>query len=159
MEKIYEKIPGLGTGRGGLQLAMRSRMYRGPDHLLIVQSTGYTEEYKRVFFRDIRYVEVRETQGQLVSTIVSGVLTSGLAFLYFAHEIPIIGIILICAPFAVWFILNLVWGPTVVCHISTNVQTLKLPTPRRRKQVGVLIDFLREQTAAFEPIENAQPSV
>jgi hypothetical protein len=152
MAKTYEKIPGLGSGRGGLQVAVRSRMYRGPDHLLIVQSTGYTEEYKRIFYRDIRYVEVRPTQGQVIGGVISGLLTALLALLYFVPSMPVVAVILICSPFLVWFIINLVRGPTVECFISTNVQTLKMPTPRRRKKVDALINFLREQTAAFEPV-------
>lgn len=66
---------------------------------------------------------------------------------------PTVGAILIVSPFLVWFIINLVLGPTVECYISTNVQTLKLPAPRRRKKVTALINFLREQTAAFSPVE------
>ena len=56
-------------------------------------------------------------------------------------------------PFYRWFLVDLVHGPDCQCYISTNVQTLKIPTPRRRKKVDMLIDFLREQTAAFQPVE------
>ena len=157
MDKIYDKIPGLGTGRGSFQVGIRSRLYRAPDHLLIIQSSGFTEDYKRIFFRDIRYVEVRKTQAQLINAIVSAVLTVLIGLLYFA-TVPWGLVIVFCFPFAIWFLANIVWGPTVECCISTNVQTLKLSTPRRRKKVPVLINFLREQTAAFQPVETTQPA-
>jgi hypothetical protein len=149
MAKVYDKIPGLGSGRGGLQVAMRTRLYRGPDHLLIVQSTGYTEEYKRVFFRDIRYVEVRHTNGQTVQAIVLMVIAMLISLLYFA-TVPVVAVVLLASPFVIWFVLNLVWGPTCACFVSTNVQTLQLPTPRRLKKVAQFVAFLREQTATFD---------
>jgi hypothetical protein len=157
MATTYDKIPGLGSGRGGLQFAVRSRMYRGLDHLLVVQSTGYTEDYRRIFYRDIRYVEVRKSQGQLIHGIISAVLTLLVALTYFM-TVPWGLVIVFCFPFVIWFLANIVWGPTVECYVSTNVQTLRIPTPRRRKKVTVLIDFLREQTAAFEPVETTQPA-
>jgi len=156
MAKFYQKIPGIGTGRGGFQIASRSRIFAAPDHLLVVQSTGFTEEYKRIFFRDIRYVEVRKTNGHVHIAVISAVLTLLLALLYFA-DIPVIVVALFCAPFLAWFIINLVLGPICECYISTNVQTLKLPTPRRMKKVSKLIEFLRAQTAAFDSVDASQP--
>ena len=149
MAKIYQKIPGIGTGRGSFQIASRSRVYAAPDHLLVVQSTGYTEEYKRLFFRDILYIDVRKTNSQVIGAVVSAILTLLLALLYFA-KIPAIAVTLFCAPFLVWFIINLFRGPTCVCYISTNVQTLKLPAPRRMKKVATMVGFLRARMAAFD---------
>jgi hypothetical protein len=157
MAKIYQKIPGLGSGRGSFQVAMRSRMYRGSDHLLIVQSTGYTEDYKRIFYRDIRYVEVRKTQTQVVIGIVSALITLLLAMLLF-FNVPAIAVVLFCAPFFIWFTVNLSLGPTCECYVATNVQTLKIPAPRRLRKVTVLITFLRAQTAAFDSAETPQPA-
>jgi hypothetical protein len=156
MAKIYQKIPGIGTGRGSFQIATRSRVYTAPDHLLVVQSTGYTEEYKRLFFRDIRYVDVRKTNGQIRSAVISAILTLLLALLYFTG-IPVIAVAFFCAPFLIWFIINLFRGPTCECYIGTNVQTLKLPAPRRMKKVATLMEFLRAQTAAFDSVEARQP--
>jgi hypothetical protein len=156
MAKIYQKIPGIGTGRGSFQIASRSRVYTAPDHLLIVQSTGYTEEYKRIFFRDIRYIDVRKTNGQIWLAAISGVLTLLFFLLYFAH-VPGGLVAVFCFPFAIWFLANFLRGPTCECYISTNVQTLKLPAPRRVKKVATLIEFLRAQTAAFDSVDAPQP--
>jgi hypothetical protein len=155
MAKIYQKIPGIGTGRGSFQLASRARVFTAPDHLLVVQSTGYTEEYKRVFFRDIRSIDVRKTNGQVWLAVISGAMTLLIFLLYFAH-LPWGFVAVFCFPFAVWFLVNLLRGPTCECYISTNVQTLKLPAPRRVKKVATLIEFLHTQTAAFDSINAPQ---
>ena len=156
MATIYRKIPGLGTGRGGLQVAARSRLYTAADHLLVLQSTGYTEEYKRIFFRDIRCIDVHKTTMQQWSGVISGVLTLLIFLLYFIN-VPGGLVAVFCFPFVIWFTVNLRRGPTCECYISTHVQTLKLPTPRREKKVATLIAFLRTQAAAFAPADAPQP--
>jgi uncharacterized integral membrane protein len=136
---------------------MRSRMYRGTDHLLVVQSTGYTEDYKRIFYRDIRYVEVRRTQTQLFTGLVAALVPLLLAMLLL-FNVPKVAVVLFCSPFLIWFLVNLALGPTCECYIATNVQALKIPTPRRVRKVPVLIAFLRAQTAAFDSAETPQPA-
>jgi hypothetical protein len=159
MASIYKKIPGIGTGRGGgFQIASRSRLYAAPDHLLILMSTGYTEEYKRLFFRDIRSVEVRRTKAQLWGGLVSGFITVFCGLLYFAR-LPIVLVAFFCFIFGLWFVINLVRGPTCDCYASTNVQTLKLPAPRRVNKIATMIQYLRTQTAAFDSVEAPQPVV
>lgn len=158
MAKIYHSIPGLGTGRGSLQIALRTRLYQGPDHLLVVQSTGYTEEYKRIFYRDIRYVEVRLNKGQLWHTIISGGLVLFFLLLYYLN-VPAAVAVIFGLPCVVWLLLNLYRGPSCDCYINTSVQTLKIPTPRRTNKVVTLINFLRTQTASFDPAVTGQPLV
>jgi hypothetical protein len=156
MAKIYQKIRGIGTGRGSFQIASRSRVYTARDHLLVMQSTGYTEEYKRIFFRDVRSVEVRHTNGQFWNGLISAIITLLLSLTYFVY-VPRGLVAVFCFPFAVWFLANLLRGPTCECYINTNVQTLKLPAPRRVKKVAMLIEFLRAQTAAFDSADAPQP--
>jgi hypothetical protein len=145
MAKTYFPILGVGTGRFGLQLAMRSRIYQGPDHLLVIQSTGYTEEYKRIFYRDIRYVEVRPNQRRVVLGFVLAALIAAFALLLFVSLVA--GLILM-APFVIALVFHLVRGPTCDCYVTTGVQTLKVPTPRRRSKVARFIAFLREKAEA-----------
>ena len=145
MAKTYLPIPGVGTGRFGLQLALRSRIYQGPDHLLVIQSTGYTEEYKRIFYRDIRFVEIRPNQRRVVLGLVLAALIAAFALLLFVSLAA--GLILM-APFVIALVINLVRGPTCDCYVTTGVQTLKIPTPRRRSKVAAFIAFLREKAEA-----------
>ena len=154
-KKIYKKIPGVGTGMGSFQPAARARMLTAPDHLLIMQSTFFTEEYKRVFFRDIRYIDVQRTSGQEWMAVISAILTLLIALLYFVY-LPVIAVVIFCSPFALWVIINIYLGPTCKCQINTSVQTLQLPAPRRVKKVPPLIAYIRTQTAAFNSAPTPQ---
>src|SRR5208282_5380024 len=106
MAKTYNPIPQIGTGRFGFQVAIRSRLYAGPDHLLIVQSTGYTEEYKRVSYPDIRYLMVMRTQAQLWQGIISGAI---IILILISHlwGLPWIAVQLLGMPFLILFVANL----------------------------------------------------
>lgn len=150
MKGEYQKIKGLGTGRGSFQLAMRSRLYETGDHLLLVQSTGYTEEYKRVFYRDVRYVVARKDRGQIIHGIVSAAIFIGIWSLDLAG-LPFWVVICLSLPIAIWFMVNLIRGATCRTYISTDVQTLEVPTPRRMDKVPILIAFLNTKIAPGAP--------
>lgn len=157
MAKIYNAVPGIGSGRGNLQVAVRSRLYQGPDHLLIVQSTGYTEDYKRIFYQDIRTIEVKHNNRQFWSAIIAGAIVVFFLLLY-AWILPAIAAIILGAPFLIWLLVNLYRGATCDCYISTNVQRLKLPAPGRVNKVEVLINFLRSKAPAVELAGTGQPA-
>ena len=150
MKSVYKAIKGLGTGRGKLQIAMRVRLYGGPDHLLLVQSTGYTEEYKRVFYRDVRYVVVRETYGQTRQSFLSAVLFLATCLLYLA-PMPKVVVAILSLPFLVWLLWNWALGPACRVYVNTDVQTLELPTPRRLSRVPRLVAFLNTKISPEQP--------
>jgi hypothetical protein len=62
------------------------------------------------------------------------------------------------APFVIVFLVNLARGPACDCHVTTGVQTLKLPTPRRRDKVAAFIAFLREKAEAPAAAELSGPA-
>src|SRR4051794_11160105 len=47
--------------RFGLVSTGNGSLWLGPDHLLCIDSSGYTENYKRFYFRDIQALFIRET--------------------------------------------------------------------------------------------------
>jgi hypothetical protein len=156
MAKIYHPIPGIGSGRGGVQVAIRSRIYQGPDHLLVVQSTGYTEEYKRIFYRDLQYVEVRVNRKRFWQAMISGafVLLSVLLYVLLIYlKVSTVAAQILGLCFLIWFVVNLALGPTCDCFVRTSVQTLQIPAPGRMKKVPVLIAFLQTKIAALEPAQ------
>src|SRR5208283_5906459 len=57
----------------------RSSLWLGDDHLLFVECTGYTETYKRFYFRDIQAITIRKTTTHAVWNWITGVLTAGCA--------------------------------------------------------------------------------
>ena len=156
MAETYHPIPKIGTGRFGFQVAIRYRLYAGPDHLLIVQNTSYTEEYKRVSYPDIRYLMVMRTQAQLWQGIISAAII--LLILLSTHgRGPWIFTAILCIPFVIWFVVNLLLGPTCRCYLNTHVQTVQLPAPRRMKKVPVLRAFLLSQIPSSRLAGTEQP--
>lgn len=156
MAKTYHPIPKIGTGRFGFQLGMRTRLYAGPDHLLIVQNTGYTEEYKRVAYGDIRYLTAVQTHGQTRQGMVSGAI---ILFILLCRVwgLPWLAVGLIGAPFLIWFIANILLGPTCRCYLNTHVQTVQLPAPRRETKLPILLAFLKSQIPSSRLADAEQP--
>lgn len=61
----YRKLTRMKRGLGTM-----SQLALGPDHLLHVQSTGYTESYRRFYLRDIQAILVVHTARRLIWTAV-----------------------------------------------------------------------------------------
>jgi hypothetical protein len=142
MKRDYFAIPGLGSGGGSFRVAMRHRLYQGPDHLLLIQSTGFTDDYRRLYYRDIGCVVVRETQRRNILSVVL-IALMGLIFLLRLANAPWVVVLVPCVPLLILFVINLLRGPTCACYITTRVQTVEVPTPQRVSKVPRLIDFLR----------------
>ncbi len=155
MKKPYTPLPGLGTGRGSFQVGLRHRLYQATDHLLLVQSTGYTEEYRRIFYRDIRYVVIRRNQRYLwTSALMAAILL--IIFSLRLLSAPWLGLALFGVPFALILIVNLIRGPSCSCYLATQVQTIAVPTPQRLRKVPLLLDFLKTKVPS-PPGETADP--
>jgi hypothetical protein len=126
-EKIYRRLPGRGTN-----FYQYFRLYQGQDHLLLVISSGYYENYKRFFYRDIQSITLEKTG-------VRDLWTAVWAFLFFVFatftvfnsgpEAVVLGVM--AAVFMGLLLGNLALGPTCKCHIKTAVQTEHLPNFRR----------------------------
>src|SRR3989442_15680230 len=129
-EKVYRRLPGTEVG-----LLSYSRLWLGPDHLLLARTALFSEEYKRFYFRDIQAVVTRRTERREIlnvifafTAVVFGVLSvftdSGLR------------VFLLVMTGAVLFSLLVNWlrGPTCVCHLRTAVQTEEL-SPLKRFRV------------------------
>src|SRR5436853_630040 len=92
--KPYRRLPGTGYRRilpgwaivglffviGIFALMFRGRrnqLWQGEEHLLLVESDGYREYYKRFNYRDIQAVILRKT---IEGKLVNGVLTVIIVF-------------------------------------------------------------------------------
>ncbi len=112
----------------------RHRIYLCDDHLLLVGSDGFSENYRRFYLRDLQGLIVRRTSRRLWTNLVFG-LTAGLLLL--PVVIPgsptevIVGFgIIALVPLAV-VALNSVAGPTCSTVLQTAVQSTELPALRR----------------------------
>ncbi len=151
MKTEYQRIPGVGTGLWSFRIGIRHRLYQGADHLLLVQSTGYTEEYRRVFYRDIRYVVIRKSRNYIWNSVICLVLLLLGVIVIFSFPLAssIRGALLgvWCTPLVLILLTNLLRGPTCSCYLATTVQTVLLPTPKRMNKVSRLLEFLQGKTA------------
>jgi low affinity Fe/Cu permease len=111
----------------------------GADHLLLVDRMGFTESYKRFYFRDIQAVIIRKTNTATVGNCIMGLL----ALLFAAWALTVVNMTgritlwAICGCFGYFTLMNLLRGSTCVTHIKTAVQTELLPQwnrlPRARR--------------------------
>jgi hypothetical protein len=145
-DREYIKLTPL-RQRGGLAIVSshRSNLWLGKDHLLGVETEGYTESYKRFYFQDIQSITLRKTGRGWVLAIVTGLLTGFFAFVAAAVDPAeakwVFGIIAgVCA---IPFLLNFLYGPTCACELRTAVQTEEIPSLGRIRRARKVIARLR----------------
>jgi hypothetical protein len=116
-------------------------LWLGPDHLLLIESNGYTESYKRFYFRDIQAIIVSQTSARTIMNIVLGALAVALiAIGLIEGETSVITAFIIIAfiTCGIPIIINVLLGPACVCQIRTAVQTEDLPIRRVGKAQKIL---------------------
>lgn len=155
----------------------------GPDHLMIVLFEGYKERYRRIDYKDIQAITIRQTSAWiLVMILIALALVGGglLPMLSGTVEGLAIGGV-VTTIFVIVLVAHLIAGPSCKCRIVTAVQNRDLPHINRWKAAGRLLEELQveinrvqrrpvaaeaspdtgeptAQTAAAETIEPASPS-
>ena len=138
-QKAYRRLPGRKAG-----FLSYCRLWLGTDHLLLARTTGFSEEYKRFYFRDIQAVVTRRTERREIlsvvlafTAIVFGVLSvftdSGWRIFLFVMT----GTVLLA------LLVNWLRGPTCVCHLRTAVQTEELSPLKRFRVTRKVIERLK----------------
>jgi hypothetical protein len=152
--KLYRRLPGAASS-----LASYYRLYLGPDHLLQVEFAGFSEKYRRFYYRDIQAVLVQQTPlrrslGWLLGVpllLCLGAWPLALA----ASGIDLVGVIVVVsvatATFGIPFVLNLAAGPTCTCHVRTAVQFERLQAIRRLRTARRLIEQLKPAILEAQP--------
>jgi hypothetical protein len=156
-EKTYRRLPGRGTN-----LFQYFRLYEGKDHLLLVISSGYAENYKRFFYRDIQSITLERTPA---ATVWSGVWVFFFAVLFALTAASTggaaVGFGIAAGVFLVLLGGNLALGPTCKCHIKTAVQTEHLTNFRRlrttRKVLLRIEARIHEAQGVLGPAETQEP--
>ena len=144
--KEYRRLPGRGLRRIGPVAFWRTtnRLWLGSDHLLSSDSTGYTEEYRRFYFRDLQAIILRRTdRGRN--------WTAGLAFLTICFALagyalgPVGAAVLwsLAALLLLSLAINAARGPTCTCHLQTAVQFEELPALGRVRAARKALAQLR----------------
>jgi hypothetical protein len=122
-ETPYRRLPGKGRKSGFLSATSRVTLWLGQDHILQVETTGWEEEYKRFYFRDIQAIVVRRTARDRIWSGALGGMTFICLLGYFtaggglAITCAVVGIITL-----IGFLINYYLGPTCSCQLRTAVQ-------------------------------------
>ena len=129
-QPTYKKLSGRGRTWSG-----HARIWQGEDHLLLVLTSGYVENYRRFFFKDIQGIVVQRTHmGKTWNGIWGGLgLFLGLLALLVPDDVGKIVLACLAAPFVIGLVINLALGPTCACYIRTAVQTERVPAISRRR--------------------------
>src|ERR1044071_6582187 len=115
----YRKIRGTSAG-----LFEYTNLYAGPDHLLQVTSTGYSERYRRFYFRAIQSITVcKSGGGKVINGILGGLILLCAALALQVAAGAVVAFLLVALFFLLLLIVNLLRGPTCLCQIRTAVQT------------------------------------
>jgi hypothetical protein len=149
--KVYRRLPGRESG-----LLSYSRLWLGPDHLLLARTTFFSEEYKRFYFRDIQAIVMRKTRRHLfwgwMCAALFGLCIVVLFIGFFdmsgrsIQSSDIVGIIvtggsaLVCLFF---LYLNFVLGPGCICYVRTAVQIEELSPLKRFRTARKVIERLK----------------
>src|SRR2546426_12845537 len=116
--KQYRKLRGRGA-----TLTHYVKLFLGPDHLLQVFSTGFTETYKRFYFRDIQAITIRKTVvGKIINAILAGVVVILAVLALSTSQVAAVVLGSMAAFFACPLGINMAWGPTCACYLRTAVQ-------------------------------------
>ena len=148
----FRKLPG-----GGRGLARTSSYWLGSDYLLAVYVEGYLERYRRFYYRDIQAIVLRKTRRRALTCTALGLLTVGaLGSALTANGATRIALFVSGGLLLIAIIVNVVRGPTCVCHLRTAVQMEKLTGMNRlrtaRRAIALLTSRIdAAQAAAAEP--------
>jgi hypothetical protein len=128
--------------------AVRSSLWLGKDHVLGIDTTGYTESYKRFYFRDIQAITIQKTDRGRMFGLLFGVL-GGFSVLFGAVAVNARSVVvawilgILAAIFILSFFINLAFGPTSACQLRTAVQTEELPSLNRLRRARRVWNRLR----------------
>ncbi|MGD9158290.1 MAG: hypothetical protein PVG39_07790 [Desulfobacteraceae bacterium] len=141
-----------------------NRLYTGSDHLLSSTSHWFTEEYLRFYYSDIQAILTRKTiRGKVLNScflvmlviflLPSFLLSGGWAAFFLI--LAFLSIILL--------VVNLIKGPTSICHIQTPVQTARLEAIRRlngaEKAIAQIKTYIERSQGLLtqEDFQNVEP--
>ncbi|NIO10223.1 MAG: hypothetical protein GTO40_20345 [Deltaproteobacteria bacterium] len=153
-ETEYQSLPGSGirSGRFFAVAPTRSRLWLAKDHLLCVDNDHFTENYRRFYYKDIQAISIRKTyrwETWSILLVVLALLTAGLAHLLGDSTLlwTVEGV------FCVFLVINLLRGPSCMCHLYTQVHTEELSS------LGRLKNALRTREHLIPRIQSVQGSL
>lgn len=134
-------------GRGTIAMVMRCSLWLGDDHLLAVKSSGYTEDYTRVYLKDLKGIVAHRTKTWMVTNIILGILlilfSLGIISTDDIFSAGTITLMFLASPFLIGLLVNLLRGPTCKTSLLTPLGPVEIPAVGRNRKVARLIKELR----------------
>ena len=159
MSEIHYQRLARARARSTFAVAFQSRasLWLGPDHLLCVDSSGYSETYKRFYFRDIQAVTMQESKRRTVWNVILAVpvvvslagLLTNLSSTPMNNAAAIVWLIF-SVIFLVPLLTNNIFGTTCVCHLRTAVQIEELPSLCRVRKTRRVLEKIRSLIIAAQ---------
>jgi hypothetical protein len=160
---LYRRLPGSGISRKGGSLITITRtscrLWLGDDHLLQVESVGgYSESYKRFYFRDVQAIYLHKTNSWLIVNLVLGLFTGSFLLwtLMVKDHAGVIALGIITSVFGLFLLVNALRGPTCGCHLQTAVHREELVSLRRRRNAEKVLARLKPLLEAAQGSETAE---
>lgn len=159
-DKEYRRLTRARMRRKGFFVshATRSSLWLGKDHLLSIDSTYFTEEYKRFYFRDIQAITIRTTRRRATwNFALMLALLFWLATLVYdfstgpppdTTEVVLLGISFLII--AVSLLVNNILGPTSTVYLRTAVQIEELPSLNRVRRAHKVMGIIRPLIVAAQ---------
>jgi hypothetical protein len=156
---VYRKLTRMRSGLG-----TRTQLWLGPDHLLHVNSTGYTESYRRFYLRDIQSLLIVHTALRTYVAVAFAALLLIVFLIVRSAGGGLVGYAITGGLFLPFFLWNHLLGAGCRVVIITavqqeNVRALsRLPKTRRvLAELRPLIEAAQADLSASAPVVAATP--
>jgi hypothetical protein len=131
-------------------------LWLGPDHLLQVHSTGYTESYSRIYLREIKGIFVTSSDRKHYITLVWALIGLAVLFIVMLSSKSMLASAITAAVFAVPIVWNHLLGPGCRFYIVTGVQTAPVEAvvrwPRAQKFLARIQPVIEAAQADLAPV-------
>ena len=152
--RFYQRLTRARSGIGTY-----SSLWLGPDHLLLVTSSGYSESYQRFYFRDIQCLVAADSiRFTVLNAVFGGLLlfSSIPTIIYLARDGKLSPwALLLMVPVLLLLLWNLLLGRTCNVTLLSGVQSVRLPPlsrfRRTRKVFARLVPLIEASQAALTP--------
>ena len=148
---------------GGLLMTfipgLRTKLYLGTDHILLIEQLILVERYKRFYFRDIQVITATQSSRWIVFGTIWGFLALIAALLFLVHDPVAVTLgAFFTALFGFAFFHNMILGPTCIVRLRTAVQTHRVAPLERirdfRKGMETIEPLIRGAQLADAPPSN-----
>ena len=134
---VYRKLTRMRNGLG-----TRTQLWLGPDHLLHLNSTGYSESYRRFYLRDIQSLLIVHTSARTYTAVALAVILMIIFLIVRSAGGGVTGYAILGAIFLPFFLWNHLSGAGCRVVIVTAVQQENVRAlsrlPKTRRVLGEL---------------------